>query len=111
MRRALDDLNVSVWFAGLRRSQAETRADIPFLQRSGERIKVHPIADWTDRDVHNYLKDHGLPYHPLWEQGYVSIGDTHTTLSLKEVDSADELRFFGLTRECGLHDMPFGKSA
>ena len=46
-----------------------------------------------------------LPYHPLWEKGYVSIGDVHTTKSLNEVDSEEETRFFGLTRECGLHDI------
>ena len=109
--RALEEMNVGTWFAGLRRGQSDSRRDTRFVAESGERFKVHPIADWSDRDVHNYLKEHGLPYHPLWEQGYVSIGDTHTTRSLKEVDSADELRFFGLTRECGLHDMPFGKTA
>jgi phosphoadenosine phosphosulfate reductase len=42
-------------------------------------LEGHPIADWTDRDVWQYMKQHDLPYHPLWEQGYVSIGDVHTT--------------------------------
>jgi phosphoadenosine phosphosulfate reductase len=65
---------------------------------------VHPIFDWTDRDVGRYLKEHGLPYHPLWEKGYLSIGDWHTTRSLGEAGSVEELRFFGLKRECGLHE-------
>ena len=43
---------------------------------------MQPIIDWTDRDVYQYLKKHDLPYHPLWEKGYVSIGDTHTTRPL-----------------------------
>lgn len=111
MARALGELGISTWFAGLRRKQSESRAETPFLARSGERYKVHPIADWSDRDVFLYLQAHKLPYHPLWEQGYVSIGDTHTTRSLQDVSSEAELRFFGLTRECGLHDMPFGKTA
>jgi phosphoadenosine phosphosulfate reductase len=68
------------------------------------RFKVHPLFDWTDRDVGRYLKENGLPYHPLWEKGYLSIGDWHTTRSLAEVDSVEELRFFGLKRECGLHE-------
>jgi phosphoadenosine phosphosulfate reductase len=72
---------------------------------------VHPIADWNDRDVHLYLKQHGLPYHPLWEKGYVSIGDVHTTRALGEVASDEETRFLGLKRECGLHEMDYGKSA
>ena len=80
------------------------------LGSSGERWKLHPILDWTDRDVYRYLQRHALPYHPLWEKGYVSIGDVHTTRSLQEVGSVDETRFFGLKRECGLHEMDFGNS-
>jgi len=51
-----------------------------------------------------------LPYHPLWEKGYVSIGDLHTSKPLTEVDSLEETRFFGLKRECGLHELDFGQS-
>ncbi len=111
MERALEELNVGTWFAGLRRSQSSGRATTPFIDSSGERWKVHPIADWSDRDVYQYLKKYDLPYHPLWEKGYVSIGDVHTTRSLAEVSSYDETRFFGLQRECGLHEMDYGKTA
>jgi phosphoadenosine phosphosulfate reductase len=102
--RALRDLNAETWFAGLRRVQAETRAQIAPLEFKRERYKVHPLFDWTDRDVGDYLAKHQLPYHPLWDKGYLSIGDWHTTRSLAEVDSMEELRFFGLKRECGLHE-------
>jgi len=105
MRRALQELQVGTWFAGLRRSQTTSRAATPFLEKAGERWKVHPIADWTDRDVHFYLKRNDLPYHPLWEQGYLSIGDHHTTRSIHEVDELEQTRFFGIKRECGLHEM------
>ena len=57
------------------------------------------------------LKRHDLPYHPLWEKGYVSIGDIHTTRSLSEVDDPSELRFFGLKRECGIHESDDGDDA
>jgi len=111
MERALESLNVGTWFAGLRRSQSAGRSVTPFIESSGERWKVHPIADWSDRQVFAYLKQYGLPYHPLWEKGYVSIGDVHTTRSLADVSSSDQTRFFGLKRECGLHEMDFGKTA
>ncbi len=111
MERALVELDAGTWFAGLRRSQSSSRAATPLVDSSGKRWKVHPIADWSDRDVYQYLKKHKLPYHPLWEKGYVSIGDVHTTRSLAEVGSLDETRFLGLKRECGLHEMDFGKSA
>ena len=110
MQRAIEDLDVGTWFSGLRRSQSMERAKTPFVERSGDRFKVYPIADWTDKDVYDYLTKHDLPYHPLWEKGYVSIGDVHTTKSLVDVDSIEETRFFGLKRECGLHELDFGRS-
>jgi len=110
MERALTELRVGTWFAGLRRSQSRSRAKTAFIETSGERRKVHPIADWTDRDVFSYLRKHDLPYHPLWEKGYVSIGDVHTTRALTEAGSAEATRFFGVRRECGLHEMDFGEA-
>lgn len=111
MEKALRELDAGTWFAGLRRSQSSSRATTPLVDSSGHRWKVHPIADWSDRDVYQYLKKHNLPYHPLWEKGYVSIGDVHTTRSLAEVGSLEQTRFLGLQRECGLHEMDFGKTA
>ncbi len=102
--RALCELHGSTWFAGLRRTQAKTRSYIFPIEFKRGRYKVHPLFDWSDRDIGHYLEKHRLPYHPLWEQGYVSIGDWHTTRSLAEAQSPDELRFFGLKRECGLHE-------
>ena len=104
-RRALRELGVGTWFSGLRRAQSSTRRGLPVLQRLDGRFKVHPIVDWTDRDVGAYLKRHGLPYHPLWDKGYVSIGDRHSTRTLAEAGDAELTRFNGLKRECGLHGL------
>ena len=105
MGRALNDLGVGSWFAGLRRQQSKTRSAIRPLEFHRGRWKVHPICDWTDREVFQYLGRHGLPYHPLWHQGFVSIGDWHTTRSLAEAGDVEATRFFGLKRECGLHGL------
>ncbi len=105
MERALRELGAGTWFAGLRRDQALSRRNTPFLAWAGDRWKVHAIADWNDRDVHHYLQRHDLPYHPLWKKGYVSIGDVHTTRSIHEVGDQEQTRFFGLKRECGLHQI------
>jgi phosphoadenosine phosphosulfate reductase len=105
LARAFDELKVGTWYSGLRRVQSTSRAQVPFVEWRDGRFKVHPIADWTDRDVGRYLKAHDLPYHPLWEKGYVSIGDWHSTKSLADVESAEETRFFGLKRECGIHGL------
>ncbi|MDQ3204955.1 MAG: phosphoadenylyl-sulfate reductase [Pseudomonadota bacterium] len=103
MRRALSDLGVRTWIAGLRRSQARSRERIEFLELRDGRWKLHPLADWSDRDVGDYLQRHDLPYHPLRDQGYASIGDVHTTRPLEPGMSEEDTRFFGLKRECGLH--------
>jgi phosphoadenosine phosphosulfate reductase len=103
MRRALTELGAGSWFAGLRRNQARSRAGTGYAERRDGRWKFHPIADWSDRDIGRYMQRHGLPYHPLWEQGYVSIGDTHTTRRWELGMDAEDTRFFGLKRECGLH--------
>ncbi|MEM6809533.1 MAG: phosphoadenylyl-sulfate reductase [Pseudomonadota bacterium] len=99
----LDSLETGTWFAGLRRAQSQGRAQRAVLEQAGGRWKVHPIVDWSDRDVHRYLTRHGLPYHPLWESGYVSIGDVHSTRPIHEVGNVTELRFGGSRRECGIH--------
>lgn len=103
MQRALKELGVRTWIAGLRRSQARTRAGIDFVELRDGRWKLHPLADWSDRDVWDYLQKHDLPYHPLWHDGYVSIGDVHTTRRLEPGMSEEDTRYFGLKRECGLH--------
>ena len=103
MRRALKELGARTWVAGLRRSQSESRRNIRVLELREGRWKIHPLADWTDRDIWNYAQQHKLPYHPLWERGYVSIGDVHTTRAITDGLRAEDTRFFGLKRECGLH--------
>lgn len=103
MQRALDELQVSTWFSGVRRQQSASRADAPLLRWQRSRYRVYPIADWSSRDVWQYLKANGLPYHPLFDQGYVSVGDVQTTRRLEPGMREEDTRFFGLQRECGLH--------
>lgn len=103
MRRALKELSVGSWYAGLRRDQSQSRKPLPVLRRQQGRYKIHPLVDWNRRDVQRYLSEHDLPYHPLWEQGFQSVGDRHTSRPLEPGMSEEQTRFFGLTRECGLH--------
>ncbi len=103
MQRALRELNVRTWFAGLRRVQSDTRAGVDFLELRDGRWKVHPIADWSDRDIWQYLQKHDLPYHPLWHEGYVSVGDVHSSRPMAAGMREQDTRFAGLLRECGIH--------
>lgn len=108
MRRAQQELEVKTWFAGLRRTQSDKRAELSVLQIVDNKFKIFPVLDWSNKDVHYYLQEKGLPYHPLWEKGYVSVGDWHTTRPLEAGMSEQDTRFFGLHRECGLHEFGDG---
>ncbi len=103
MQRALGELEVGTWYSGLRSAQASSREGLPILEIRGPRYKFLPIIDLNNKQVHEYLTEFDLPYHPLWEEGYVSLGDVHTTKKLEPGMSEEDTRFNGLKRECGLH--------
>lgn len=103
LERGLSELGAGTWFSGIRRQQSDHRAGLSVVSVLRGRFKVHPIIDWHNKDVHQYLTKHNLPYHPLWEQGYVSVGDTHSTVPLTLGMSEQDTRFGGNQRECGLH--------
>ena len=101
--RALGDLDC--WITGVRRDQSPTRATAPKLgwDASHELWKASPLADWSDDDCWAYIGERGLPYNPLHDQGYDSIGDTHSTLPGK----GREGRWAGTDQtECGIHTIP-----
>jgi len=108
MKRAIDELEVKTWFAGLRRDQSDSRSKLKVLQKQSKQFKFHPILDQSNKQLHEYLKVNQLPYNPLWEKGFVSIGDWHTTVALTEGMTEQDTRFFGLKRECGLHEFGDG---
>jgi len=100
LNRALIDLDC--WITGVRRDQAPTRANAPKLgwDAAHELWKASPLADWSDDDSWSYIRERGLPYNPLHDRGYASIGDTHSTIP----GAGREGRWAGTGRtECGLH--------
>ncbi|MEM7385039.1 MAG: phosphoadenylyl-sulfate reductase, partial [Verrucomicrobiota bacterium] len=103
MNRALRELGSSVWISGLRRAQSESRAHLPFADAQQQTLKVYPILDWSDDEVEAYMAEHELPRNPLIYEGYVSIGDWHSTQPLEEGMKPEETRHDGIKRECGLH--------
>jgi phosphoadenosine phosphosulfate reductase len=101
LERALSE--VDAWITGLRRDQAASRAGTPKLaEDSGHpgKLKCAPLADWTEQDVWRYIVDNDVPYHPLHDRGYASIGCVHCTLPGGGRDG----RWAGTDKiECGLH--------
>jgi len=101
--RAFAELGVTTWMSGLRRDQTGYRGTLRKTEPFGKILKLHPILDWSPREVRDYLKAHDLPLHPLVEKGYPSIGDWHSTVSgTGDLDDRSG-RFLGLKQECGLH--------
>lgn len=110
MNRAVTELGATAWLSGLRRKQSSTREHRKVAEQQNKTVKVYPIIDWTDRDIYNYLTENNLPYHPLWDMGYVSVGDWHSTSKLGAGMSEQDTRFNGLKRECGLHEINGGEN-
>ncbi len=108
MNRAVQEIGAKAWLSGLRRNQSSSRQNRQVAEKQNKIWKVYPILDWSDRDIYNYLTENSLPYHPLWDEGYVSVGDWHSTSKLGEGMSAEDTRFGGLKRECGLHEVTGG---
>jgi phosphoadenosine phosphosulfate reductase len=112
-RRALEGLDA--WVAGLRRDQSKSRAAIDILESydrdDGEKlVKVNPLAAWTRKDTWDYLVAHEVPYNPLLDRGYKSIGCWPCTQPV--ADGADERagRWGGQKSECGIHTFMQRKS-
>jgi phosphoadenosine phosphosulfate reductase len=104
MRRALS--SVDCWVAGVRRGDSSTRASAPKFgwDKKFNLWKLNPLADWTERDVWNYIREHHLPYNPLHDRGYPSIGCTHCTQPVSPGGSPRDGRWAGVAKtECGIN--------
>ena len=93
---------VDAWVTGVRREQSPTRANAPKLSWDEKHAlwKFNPLADWTEKDVWRYIAKHDVPYNPLHDRNYASIGCTHCT----QPGAGREGRWAGTDKtECGLH--------
>jgi phosphoadenosine phosphosulfate reductase len=103
--RALD--RHSAWVTSVKRVDAPSRASMKTLMWDEKfgLVKVNPLATWSDDDVAYYLKSHDLPEHPLWAEGYASIGCAAMTLKPQSPGDRRSGRWAGLDKEeCGLHE-------
>lgn len=103
MQRALEELGVRAWIAGLRANQTAHRQGLARVATQDGRVKLHPILGWTKAQIDAYFAAHDLPRHPLYAQGYKSIGDWHSTIPVGDGDDDRAGRFLGAKKECGLH--------
>lgn len=105
-QRALEGLDA--WIAGIRRDQGESRRGIRILERydhpdGSPLVKINPLASWTRKDTWAYVMKHDVPYNPLLDQGYKSIGCWPCTRPVDEGAEERAGRWGGQKAECGIH--------
>ncbi|MGH3938629.1 MAG: phosphoadenylyl-sulfate reductase [Pseudonocardiaceae bacterium] len=104
LNHALADYDA--WATGVRRVEAPTRADTPvvFYDPKLSKVKLAPLATWTDQDVEDYVAEHGILLNPLLSEGYRSIGCAPCTRAIADGEDPRAGRWAGLVKtECGLH--------
>jgi phosphoadenosine phosphosulfate reductase len=100
--------NLDVWICGLRRSQSVTRTKEQLVEFDSVNglVKLNPLVAWTEEDLKEYIKDHGVPYNKLHDKGYPSIGCQPCTRAVESGEDVRAGRWWWedpTNRECGLH--------
>ena len=104
MKQAIEELKIKAWISGLRATEGETRKELPTFQKDQGLIKINPILDWTEADVWRYHAFNFIPPHPLYLQGYRSLGCE--PCSTKGGKYERDGRWKGTCKqggECGIH--------
>lgn len=94
------------WASAIRRDQSPDRAKAPIVgwDRKFQLVKVSPLANWTKKEVWNLINDHDIPYNPLHDQGYASVGCFPCTRATQPGEDERAGRWSGFQKtECGLH--------
>ena len=103
LEQAFASLEVRCWASGVRSGQTDHRRSMTWLDPIRTRLSLRPVLDWTPRDVFYYMQEHDLPQHPLFDQGYSTVGDWHSSGPDSGDQSGRGTRFGGLKQECGIH--------
>jgi phosphoadenosine phosphosulfate reductase len=104
LKRKLSELQA--WITSIRRDQTADRAAAGKIEWDAkfDLVKINPLADWSSAQVWNYIREHGLPYNPLHDRNYPSIGCTHCTRAVAPDEDPRAGRWPGVAKtECGLH--------
>lgn len=106
LKRAL--VGKEIWITGIRAEQSPNRQQMPMVEwdEGNKIIKFHPLLHWKTGELLPFLKENNIPYNPLHEKGYVSIGDQPSTRPIKEGEDIRAGRWWWENedkKECGLH--------
>jgi len=102
LARAMNEYDA--WITGRKRFQTAERGSIPLIEQDGSKIKINPLAHWTQQQLDQIIADKGLPRHPLVDQGYPSIGCMPCTARVEAGQDRRMGRWAGQGKtECGIH--------
>lgn len=102
LARAMEGFDA--WITGRKRFQTARRSEMDTIEMVGARYRINPLADWSQTDLDNYMRDHHLPTHPLVRDGYLSIGCMSCTSRVEQGEDARSGRWRGQDKtECGIH--------
>ena len=103
LENGLKKYNISCWASGVRSSQTESRKKMKFLDVIRQRLSLRPLLNWTNKDIFYYMEENNLPAHPLFNKGYSSVGDWHSSGPDDIETKGRDTRFGGIKQECGIH--------
>ena len=103
LEKTLSNLNVHCWASGVRKGQTKNRQSMSHIDYIRDRLTLRPLLKWSKKDIFYYMKNNNLPQHPLFEKGYSTVGDWHSSEAENSNSKGRSTRFGGLSEECGIH--------
>ena len=100
---AFKKYKIQCWGSGVRYAQTDIRNNMQLIDKIRNRFSLRPLLKWTDKKIFYYLQENQLPLHPLFEKGYTTVGDWHSSKPESLQDKGRNTRFGGIKQECGLH--------
>jgi len=103
LENVLSELKALCWASGVRKGQTKNRESMSHIDYIRDRLTLRPLLNWTKKDIFYYMENNDLPQHPLFEKGYSTVGDWHSSVSENNNSKGRSTRFGGVSEECGIH--------
>ena len=101
--KALTQYSINCWGSGVRAQQTTNRGKMKFIELIRDTLSIRPLLGWSQKDIFYYMQEKNLPQHPLFFQGYSTVGDWHSSSAESSDTKGRSTRFGGVKQECGLH--------
>ena len=103
LEKVFSELDALCWASGVRKGQTKNRQSMSHIAYIRDRLTLRPLLDWTKKDIFYYMENNNLPQHPLFDKGYSTVGDWHSSEAENNNAKGRSTRFGGLSEECGIH--------